>query len=58
MNLSDEDIDLIAEKAAEKALEKVYLEVGKTVVKKIFWIFGVVTIVILTWLSGTGKISL
>ena len=32
--LTDAQLELIAEKAAERALEKVYTEVGKSVLKK------------------------
>ncbi len=47
-NLSDEQIDAIAEKAAEKAVEKmtsyIYREVGKSVVSKLFYIVGALVI--------------
>jgi hypothetical protein len=44
ISLTDAEIDLIAEKAAEKAVAKlttaVYREVGQTIVQKFFWIVG------------------
>ena len=40
VNLSDEQMDMIAERAAEHALAKVYEEVGKSIVKKLFWVVG------------------
>lgn len=47
--LSEEQIELIAEKAAEKAVAKltdhVYREVGKSVVSKFTWTVGVITLV-------------
>tara|TARA_B110000977_G_C11026861_1_gene473552 strand:- start:1093 stop:1290 length:198 start_codon:yes stop_codon:yes gene_type:complete len=52
--LTEADIDIIAEKAAEKALEKVYADVGKSVVKKFLWISGAVAIGLALWLSGNG----
>ena len=38
VQLTDEQINHIAEKAAEVAFKKIYEEVGRSVVKKIFWI--------------------
>lgn len=47
-HLTDEQIEDIAEKAAEKAIEKltgdVYKAVGKSVVQKLFWIAGAITV--------------
>lgn len=40
VRLSDEQMDQIAEKAAERALAKVYEEVGKSVAKKLLWLLG------------------
>ena len=44
--LSDEQIESIAQRAAELAVQKmttdVYASVGKTVLQKVFWIVGVV----------------
>jgi hypothetical protein len=42
--LTESDIERIAEKAAERALEKVYSEVGRSVVKKGLWIVGALAI--------------
>ena len=50
--LTEEDIDAIAEKAARKALDIVYAEVGRSVLKKIAWIAGAATIGLFMWLSG------
>jgi hypothetical protein len=55
--LTEADIDRIAEKAAERALEKVYAEVGKSVSKKLMWIMGVVSISLIVWLSSFGGIT-
>lgn len=55
--LTESDIDRIAEKAANRALEKVYAEVGKSVSKKLMWIMGVVSISLIVWLSSFGGIT-
>lgn len=54
--LTEHDIDHIAEKAADKALEKVYTEIGKNVVKKALWVIGLASLAAMFWLSGTGKL--
>lgn len=47
-HLSEDQIEEIAEKAAEKAIEKltgdVYKAVGKSVVQKLVWIVGAITV--------------
>lgn len=53
-----EDIADIAEKAAEKAIEKltgdVYKAVGKSVVSKFLWIVGALSVGAYLWLKKTG----
>ena len=51
--LTTDDIDMIAERAAEKALQKVYAEVGKTTVNRIFWAVGTVMIGLAVWWTAT-----
>lgn len=55
--LSEEEIEHIADKAADRALEKVYTEVGKSVLKKLAWIVGVVIVSALVWLSHLDKLK-
>lgn len=52
MPLTDEQIEIIAERAAEVALNKVYTEVGKSVVKKVMWVVGAGSIALLMWMGG------
>lgn len=56
--LSDEQIEAIAEKAAEKAVAKitavVYQNVGKSVVERAFWLIGALAIGLYFWLSSKG----
>jgi len=54
--LTEHDIDDIAEKAAERALEKVYTEVGKSVLTKAAWIVGVVVLGLFMWLASSGNL--
>ena len=55
--LSEAQIDLIAEKAAEKAIAKmtsqIYQEIGKGVVTKIFWLVGAFAVGVFAALKST-----
>jgi hypothetical protein len=54
--LTDAQLEIIAEKAAVKALEKVYTEVGKSVLKKAAWLTGVAVIGLVMWLGSHGTL--
>ena len=58
ITLTEEQINLIADRAAEKALEKVYATVGKSVLTRLLWVFGVVAIGLVVFLTGKGIIKL
>lgn len=55
--LSEAQIELIAEKAAEKALEKVYAQIGQNVLRKLAWLIGVVVISGAIFLAGKGALK-
>lgn len=59
--LTEEQIEDIAEKAAEKAIEKltnhIYQEVGKSVISKLLWLAGALTIGIYIWFQSKGLIK-
>ena len=50
--LSDSQIEIIAERAAEVALEKVYVGIGKSVVHKVLWVIGAGALALLVWLKS------
>ena len=52
--LSDDQIERIAERAAEVALERVYTQIGKSVVSKVLWIFGAAGLAVAAWMNGAG----
>jgi len=54
--LTEDEIEVIAEKAAEKAVEKFYLEVGKHTVKKALMVLGAGVIFLLVWFSSNGQL--
>lgn len=50
--LTEAEIEHIAERAADKAIEKVYSQIGKSVAQKIIWMIGVATVGIFMFVSG------
>ncbi len=54
--LTDAQIEAIAERAAEVALNKVYADVGKNVLKRVAWLTGVAVIGLALWLAGNGSL--
>jgi len=61
LNLTEDMIDEIAEKAAQKAVEKitanVYQQVGKSVISKFTWIIGVIALSAFFWMTAKGMIK-
>lgn len=56
INLTDAQINAIAEKAAEVALNKVYSEVGKNVLRKLAWLTGAAVVGMAMWLAGHNSL--
>jgi hypothetical protein len=56
--LNEKQIEEIAEKAAQKAIEKltshIYQEVGKSIVSKLFYIIGACSLGVYLWLKSKG----
>lgn len=54
-------INEIAEKAAEKAIEKltahVYQEIGRGIVSKFIWLAGAITVGLSLWLNSKGLLK-
>ena len=61
ITLSEEQMEDIAEKAAEKALKKIsdmaYREVGKSVVSKLLYIIGVLAVAAYLYLQSHGWVK-
>lgn len=54
VTLSEEQINEIASRAAKKALDDVYADVGRSVVKKFLWFLGVVALGVWAYLNAKG----
>lgn len=57
VHLSDAQIDVIAERAANRALEKVYADVGKNVLRRLAWLVGLVVVSLALFLAGKGQLQ-
>jgi len=59
--LTDAQIEEIAERAANRAIEKLtteaYKSIGKSVVQKFVWIVGVCAVALYFWLQQKGLIK-
>lgn len=60
--MAGEDVlERIAERAAEKAIEKltaqIYQEIGKGIVKKLFYVTGAIAVGVFFWLKSGGFIK-
>ena len=53
-NLSEAEMDAIAERAADRAIRKMYEQIGKSVAQKIYWAIGIVVVGMLMLLAGNG----
>ncbi len=54
--LTEQQIDNIAEKAARKALQIVYAEIGQNVLRKLAWLVGIVVLGLALWLAGKNAL--
>lgn len=52
--LTEAEMDVIAERAADRALKKVYEQIGKSVAQKIYWFIGVAVVGMMMLLAGNG----
>jgi tetrahydromethanopterin S-methyltransferase subunit G len=57
-NKLDGQAEAIAQKAAEKVWDLIYVEVGRNTLKGAAWIVGLGLAAVFAWLAGTGRISL
>lgn len=54
--MTEAQIDAIAEKAARRALQIVYAEVGQNVLNKLAWLIGIVIVGLAMWLAGKNSL--
>jgi hypothetical protein len=57
IELTDEQLETLAERAADKVLKKVYEEVGRSTVRLGLWVLGLAVTGLLAYLGLTGKLK-
>ena len=57
ISLTDEQIEHIVERVTERVIENVYINIGKSVVKKFFYIVGLGALALVTWLASIGSLK-
>lgn len=50
--LTEDEIAHISDDAAKKALNIIYQEIGKSVLRKAAWLLGVALLSLIAWLGG------
>lgn len=55
--ITNDDIERIAKRAKDLALEEVYADIGKGVVKRLLWILGIGGTGLAVYLSSKGYIK-
>jgi hypothetical protein len=53
-NLTEAEMDAIAERAADRAIRKMYEQIGKSVAQKVYWAIGVAVVGMMMLLAGNG----
>lgn len=68
-NLTDEEINAIAERVATRTAEKaakaaideleqrIIMQTGKAVLRKLFWVVGAISLAIIVWAANNGWIK-
>ena len=56
VKLTEAQIDAIVEKAVEKTFQRLYQEVGKSVLTKMAWLTGAAVIGLFMWLGGHNSL--
>jgi len=52
--LSDQEIEEIK----KQLLDSIYADIGKSVIKKVLWVGGIVLLAVFAWLAKDGKINI
>lgn len=57
IQLSDAQLDALADKVYERMKENLFAEIGKTVVQKFLYLLGVAALVFAVWAGGKGWLA-
>jgi hypothetical protein len=53
--ITDAQLDHIVERAVDKVFERIYAEVGRSVLKKLAWAAGLIVTALAIWIVGRGE---
>jgi tetrahydromethanopterin S-methyltransferase subunit G len=56
VQLTEAQIDAIVDRAVEKTFNRVYQEVGKSVLTKLAWLTGAAVVGLFMWLGGHNSL--
>jgi len=56
VKLTEAQIDAIVDKAVEKTFQRMYQQVGKSVLTKLTWLVGVSVVGLFMWLGGHNSL--
>jgi tetrahydromethanopterin S-methyltransferase subunit G len=56
VQLTEAQIDAIVDRAVEKTFNRVYQEVGKSILTKLAWLTGAAVIGLFMWLGGHNSL--
>jgi hypothetical protein len=56
--MSEDEIEDLVGRAAQKVMDNFYRDIGKSVLSKVLWAIGLVTVSLLIWLAGAGKLKI
>jgi hypothetical protein len=55
--LSEEEVEDLVGRAAQKVMDNFYRDIGKSVAQKILWVIGLATVSLIIWLASIGKLK-
>ena len=56
VKLTEAQIDAIVDKAVEKTFQRMYQQVGKSVLTKLTWMAGAAVVGVFMWLGGSNSL--
>ena len=56
VQLTEAQIDAIVDKAVEKTFNRVYQEVGKSILRELAWLTGAAVVGLFMWLGGHNSL--
>jgi hypothetical protein len=55
--MSEDEVEDLVGRAAQKVMDNFYRDIGKSVAQKILWVIGLATVSLIIWLASIGKLK-